>query len=183
MDDREIVKLLFSRNEDALREIKSKYGRYLFTIAGKVLRNDCEAQECENDVLLATWQSIPPNNPQDLRAYLGALMRRIALKRYDSNRTLKRGAGLTESAYEELEECCGSGEDFTNGLALKEALERFLRSLNKSNRIVFIQKYWFLLTVSEIAKERGMSENAVKVSLFRTREKLKEFLRKEGFIL
>ncbi|MBQ3841102.1 MAG: RNA polymerase subunit sigma-70, partial [Ruminiclostridium sp.] len=59
-------------------------------------------------------------------------------------------------------------------------LDRFLRSLDREKQLIFLKRYWYLRTVPEIAAEMHLGESKVKMSLHRTREKLREYLEKEG---
>ncbi len=180
MDDLKIVELFLSRNEDAIKESQRKYSRYCSYIASNILASDEDAEECVNDTLLRAWNSIPPAKPQNLKAYLGTITRNLALDRCDRNGAKKRSH--MELAFEELAEClpCPVSSDVIEGLALKTALNKFLSSLDTNKRIVFMQRYWYLSSVKDIAECVGLSENNVKVILLRLRAKLKKFLEKEG---
>ena len=77
MRDDEIIGLFFERNEDAVAEAKKGYEKYCKYIATNILRDAESADECFNDVLLAAWNSIPPQKPSNLGTYLGKLTREI----------------------------------------------------------------------------------------------------------
>ncbi len=49
--------------------------------------------------------------------------------------------------------------------------------------IIFIKRYWFLETIPEIADNTGKSKNYVTVHLHRSREKLKNYLKKKGLVI
>lgn len=181
MEDREIISMLNERDERAIVGIQEKYRSYCRFIAKSILDNDEDAEECLNNTYLAVWNSIPPNAPRDLRSYVGAVCRKTALKQLERRMAKKRGEGRAIIAFEELDGVLGEGGDAADEIALRDALQKFLRSLSKRSRIVFIQKYWYFRTVGEIAKDLAMSEESVKASLFRSREKLKNHLKKEGF--
>lgn len=180
MDDEKIIKLFFDRSESAIKETDKKYGRFCNYIANHILRNFEDAEECVNDTYLALWNLIPPNNPDDLRAYIGALARNTALNRYDFNNAAKRSA-ITDTVLDEFCECISSDEPpLIDEIFFKELINKFLASLDKRSRTVFMQRYWYLCSVKEISSLLGMSEANVKVTLHRTRNKLKEILEKEG---
>ena len=65
MDDKQIVKLYFERNEEGIRQTSLKYGVRLRKIANGILKNYEEAEECENDTYLQAWNLIPPNDPSE----------------------------------------------------------------------------------------------------------------------
>ena len=181
MDDKMIIALLSERDERAVIEIQQKYREYCLFIARNILENEEDAKECLNATLLGVWNSVPPNNPKGLRTYIGAVCRRTALKQIEKRMAEKRGGGRGEVALEELEEVLKCDPNSVDEIALRDMLQRFLRSLSKKSRIVFIQKYWYFQTIEEIAKDLGMSTDSVKSSLYRSREKLRKFMCKEGF--
>ena len=87
-------------------------------------------------------------------------------------------------ALEELSECISDGDgEIGERIALRVALDSFLGSLEKRTRVVFMQRYFYLCPIGEIAKRNGMKASAVTMLLFRTRKKLKEHLDKEGIEL
>ncbi len=183
MDDSKIIGLFNDRSEKAIEESQNLYGRFCHYIAYHILKNDSDAQECVNDAMLAAWNSIPPHKPSSLGAFLGKITRNIALNRYDYNNASKR-TGDTLAAMEEFFECIpDSSARFEEGVALTDSINRFLSSLDKTTRIVFLQRYWYLCSIDEIAKATKLKQTNVKVMLYRTRQKLKTHLEKEGFSL
>ena len=181
MDDKGIVDLFFERNENAIKETEKKYSRYCNYIAANILESKEDCEECVNDAYLRLWNSIPPNRPDSLKSYLGTVTRNLALDRHDRNNAAKR-KGATQLVYDEIAECIpdiGTAEP-TEELAVKNALNKFLGSLNSQKRIVFMQRYWYLSSVKSIAEKNGLTENNVKIMLMRLRAKLKKFLEKEG---
>ena len=181
MDDKQIVDLFFERNENAILETEKKYSRYVNYIAANILpiKEDCE--ECASDVYLRLWNSIPPAKPDSLKSYIGTVTRNLALDMHDKNTAQKR-KGEANLVYDEIAECIPATdtEEITESMALKSAINKFLGSLNQRKRIVFMQRYWYLSSVKEIAEKNGLTENNVKITLMRLRAKLKKFLEKEG---
>ena len=182
MDDLRIIELFFARDESAIAETAEKYGNYFFKIAHNVLNSPEDSEECVSDAYLRAWNSIPPNRPRSLRAFIGTIVRNLALDRYDKNNAEKRSG--TAIAIDELSECLPDGsrrESDTD--ELKNAINSFLESLPKQTRIIFMRRYWYLSSISEISKDMGMTEGAIKVLLHRTRKKFKAHLEKEGICL
>ena len=68
-------------------------------------------------------------------------------------------------------------------MMIREVLNRFLAGLPAETRKLFVRRYWYMSPIKEIAKDYGLSESKVAVTLFRTREKLKTAFEKEGIIL
>lgn len=181
MTDEHIVKLYLERDETALVETRSAYGRLLRSIAFNILHNDQDAEECENETCLRAWNSIPPHKPQRLCAYLCKIARRLALDRYDYNHAAKRGEALPLEELSEFLASAGCAEDRLTETAFAELINGFLDKSDLDTRVIFIQRFWFGYSIAEIAKKLGASESKVKTRISRTLKKLREYLKKEGY--
>ena len=185
MEDNEIVKLYWDRNEQAIKETASKYGRYCYTIAYNILLSKEDADESVNDTYMKTWECIPPHFPTILSTFIGKITRRISLNRWRSKNRIKRGGGQVALALEELDECIPAGNDVEQTVEHKELLLKindFLDSLPETERDLFVCRYWFLASVKELSEKFAFSESKIKSMLFRTREKLKGYLGEEGYL-
>ena len=180
MEDNKIIELYFARNEAAISETSCKYGHYCHAIAYNILFSEQDCQECLNDAYLHTWNCIPPARPHSLRAFLGKITRNLALNFLEKKNAQKRGGGEVTIILGELAECAASLDSFADELALSEIINKFLASLSAQSRKFFVGRYFYARSIKEIARMYGVSENKVTVSLFRTREKLREVLTKEG---
>ena len=185
MDDKEIIALYIRRDEKALEYTAEKYDSYCYAIALRILGSEEDAKECVNDALLAVWETIPPNHPEKLSLYLGRITKNISVNKLRAINAKKRGADYIRLCIDELSEAIPSADDPIALLESEElggALERFLRSVSAANRRIFISRYYYLESISEIASRFGMNENQVKLRLYRTREKLRKYLWKEGLL-
>ncbi|MFA7673440.1 MAG: sigma-70 family RNA polymerase sigma factor [Clostridia bacterium] len=183
MDDRQIVELYFKRSESAITETAGKYGRYCHYIAYNILHSEEDAEECVNDTYLKAWNCIPPHKPDMLSAFLGKITRNLSLNLYAKYTAQKRGLGQTALVLSELEECLSSSDNVEQAAdedALVDAIDRFLAVMPSETRKVFMRRYWYLSPVKEIADGYGISESKVKMTLFRTRKSLRQYLEKEG---
>ena len=182
MDDHQILMYFFNRDEAALTHTEAKYGKLCHSVAMNILGNREDSEECVNDTYLQAWNAIPPERPTLLGAYLCRITRNLAINRYRADRREKRGGGQTEAVLDELLECVAdSATPLADQVALREALNGFLRALPEPARTVFIQRYWYVRPVADIAAELGMSESRLKMILHRTRNRLRDHLDKEGF--
>ena len=185
MEDQKIVALLFERSEQGMTELIGKYGKLLYRIAGNILGNAQDAEECTSDTYLDVWNAIPPEQPISLGAYLARITRNLALDRYDYQHAEKRSSDLT-CAFEELEAVLPTAEraeDAADRLTLQQVLNDFLRAQTREARTYFIRRYWYGESISEIAAACRAGEGAVRVSLFRTRNRLRKALEKGGIAL
>ena len=184
MEDSRIVELYWQKNADAIKETDSKYGAYCFSIAENILHSKEDAEECVNDTWLKTWNAIPPQKPNKLQLFLAKITRNLSFNRYKAKAAEKRGGGEMPIVLDELAECVAGDATVEQSYAAKE-LERcigaFVRTLPEREGNVFVRRYFFTESVSQIAKLYGLTENHVMVILSRTRKKLKTQLIKEGF--
>ena len=186
MEDKNIIQLFFERSESAIAETATKYGKLCHTIAYNILYNEEDSEECVNVTYMKAWEVIPPQIPEKLAAFLGKITRNLAISKYRHNSSKKRGGGQVAYALEELAECIPDKNTTEQAISDKLFLEQmntFLEGLSAEKRKVFMQRYWYLRPISEIAEEFSMSESKVKMILHRTRNALKEVLEKEGIIL
>ena len=180
MEDHQILAALWSRDQSALNAVSAKYKGLYASILREILDDPQDVEECGNDTLMAVWNSIPPNRPDNLAAYLCTLARRIAIDRLRYHTRQKRGRGYAV-ALSELENClpdhkAGAQED---SLHIRKVLSQFLRELDPVTRVLFIRRYVWLESVENLAGRYRFSENAVSVRLYRARKKLKKVLEKE----
>ena len=183
MNDSKIIDLFFDRSEYAIAELSEKYYKICHKIAYNILGNDSDAQECVNDAYLGIWNSIPPEKPELLSAYVYKVTRNVALKKYRSNTALKRN-NRYDTALDEIEGCLPSGfsiENEINAEILSAEINGFLAATEKENRIAFIKRYWFGDEISAIANDLNTSKHNVTVRLSRTRKALKKHLIEKGF--
>lgn len=186
MEDSGIVELYWKRDQQAITETASKYGRYCHGIAYNILGSHEDAEESVNDTYKGAWDSIPPNRPAILSAYLGKLTRRISLKTLRSWNAQKRGSGEAVLALDEMMDCIPDGRSIDQQLKAKELakiLDDFLQKLPDDQRRVFIRRYWHFLSISEICEQFGFSKSKVESMLHRTRKKLLIRLKKEGVFI
>ena len=181
MDDISIIKLLQNRNESAISEIRSKYVRLCEYIAGNVLSQHEDVEECVNSACYEVWNSIPPAQPNDLKSYLCRIVRNIAINRLEYNSAAKRDSRYTVSL-EEISDCVPTNTDEEIVMSeLADTISRFLYAQDELQRRVFVRRYTYGDSVSEIAERYSLNEKTVATYLFRTRKKLKAYLKKEGY--
>lgn len=183
--DADVISLLMARDEMALSYVMSRYGRLLHQLATRITGSTADAEECVNDALLDLWNTVPPTEPPVLLSYISVLVRRRAIDRVRYNAAGRR-AGLTYySTLEELEECLPDGEDdrLLDSLVIRGCMADLLNGLHKTDREMFLMRYFRFLTNEEIARALGMRENAVATRLCRVRKKLREILTKNGINL
>lgn len=181
MNDDQIIQLFFTRNEDAIQQTANRYGGPLTRLSENIVQNREDAQECVNDTYLKAWNTMPPTKPLHLFAYLAKICRYIAFDRLDWNNAAKRH-GQIVALTQEMEECIPNswqGENVTD-FEVSTLVGNFLRKQTPENRMVFVRRYWYGDSISEIALRYEISENAVLMRLSRTRSKLAEYLKKEG---
>jgi RNA polymerase sigma-70 factor (ECF subfamily) len=184
MTDEGIVNLYWDRNEAAITETDLKYGRYCFSISYNILSNKEDSDECVNDTYNAAWNSMPPQRPVILSAFLGKIVRNISLNRYKEITAQKRGGNQMELILDELGEIVSDmpgPDDRVIQTQLVKAINEFLAGLPAEKRIMFVRRYWYADDIGAIAKRMGMSANNVSVEIRRIRLKLRGYLIERGF--
>ena len=182
MTDQELTELFLARSEEAVPALAAQYGPYCRTIAAQLLADHRDVDECLNDSWLAVWRAIPPARPEHFKGWLAAIVRNRALAMGRENS--RRPPTVDETALE-LASCLPPGNDPMGEAeynALAQAVDRFLRTQPKDVRIAFLRRYWYADTVEDTARRLGWSVSKTKSVLFRTRNRLREQLKKEGFL-
>lgn len=183
MEDDRIIELFQNRNQTAIKESDNKYGKTLKKISFGVLSNSEDSNECVNDTYLKAWNSIPPQKPNSLLAYLGRIVRNISINRWYEIKTQKRGG---DCLLIELSECIPSDDSVKDSIEereLSEVITVWLKSLPQDDRVLFMRRYWFGETLEVLANDCSVSPNKLAGRMFRLRKKLKATLEKEDISL
>ncbi len=184
MDDLHIVSLYIERNQQAINETDRKYGKLCFSIAKNILADTEDCRECINDTYLAVWNSIPPNNPDNFKAYISKVTRNTALKKLEFNNAGKRNTNMTV-LLDEINDI--AVDEFMlydiSSQELGALINKFLHSEKDDSRNVFIRRYWYCDSVADISRRYNFSESKVKSMLFQSRKRLEKLLRNEEIYL
>ena len=178
MEDSKIISLYNERNESAIKETKTKYGKLLNKISYEILRNAEDAEECVNSTYLNTWNAIPPTIPKSLCAFVCRIARNIAI-----NTLTKLSRQRAECIYDELEEIIGDNndpQDILEAHTLTANIDKYLDTLKSRNRQIFVMRYFYNMSMIAISDCFGISEQAVRSQLKRTRDGLRSFLKSNG---
>lgn len=183
MTDEEILTLYFDRSEEAITATQRKYGSCCRSLLTRLLGSPRDVEEILSDTWMKTWQSIPPNRPDNLKLYLAKIGRNLALNRLRDSHAARRGDG-TDAVLEELSEVLGgnSTEEAVDAKELSRAVNAFLRGLPRRDCDIFIRRCFYAESASEIADRYALRPNTVTVSLHRTRKKLRDYLTREGYL-
>ena len=185
MEDNQIIDLYWARDQRAIDETSGKYGGFLLQLAWNILRSHADAEECVNDTWHRAWNTMPPQRPASLRAYLVRLVRNLSIDRWRARKSQKRGEGL-EALVLELEDCVPavpSAEEETEARELSLTIDRWLDGLPREDRVLFVRRYWYGQRLDELSGQLGWSPNRVSQRLLRLRTGLKRYLEREGVVL
>lgn len=185
MEDKKIIELFFQRSENAIAELQTKYGAISNKTAYNILGNQQDAEECVNDSYLAVWNAVPPKSPNPLLAFLLKIVRNISINRCTYNARQKRNQQYWDCV-DELDYCLASSETTESqieAIELTNYIELFIDSLSKTNRLIFIRRYWYVDSYETLSKMTGLRENAIRTRLSRMRKDLAIFLQKRGVAL
>lgn len=182
MEDNQIIDLFFERSEKAITELSSKYNTICLKTALNIIGNYEDSEECVNDAYLEIWDLIPPHRPNPLLSFLLRLVRNISVNRYKYIHAKKR-TGNYQECIDEFEGFISTNETPEDSYIAKEIskhIDEFLDNMNKRNRLLFVRRYWYMDSYSDIAKITGMREGAIRTRLSRQRELLKQYLLERG---
>lgn len=185
LEDQKIIALYWKRSEQAIQETDRKYGGYCYTIAEGIIKCPEDAQEVVSDTYFAAWNTIPPQRPHILKAFLARITRNLSIDRWNSQKAGKRGGGEIPLALEELSECIPSSSSVEREFDAKElekAIDCFARSLGALEQRVFLCRYWYLEPIDKVAERFGCSHSKITSMLHRTRKKLRKYLEQEGLL-
>ncbi len=184
MTDERIVELYWNRDESAVAETQSKYGRYLTKIAYNILTDMEDSLESVNDTYMHAWKSIPPHRPSVLASYLAKITRRVAIDILRRKSRDKRIPSEYTFSLSELEECISDTKQVEQQIEAEElgkAIGAYLKTISADARRLFVGRYFYLDSLKDVARYCGMSEAKAKSMLYRTRCGLKAYLEQEGY--
>ncbi len=184
MDDNKIIGLFESRNQLAIGAVSDKYGDYCMKISMNILGNTSDSEENVNDTYMQVWNSIPPQKPHSLMAYIARIARNLAINKVRHNKAQKRSASESDLSLSELDDCTPSGVSVENEAEVKmlsRHISDFLYTQKEDVRKVFVRRYFYCDSIEDIAESFGFSISKVKSILMRTRDKLSTYLQKEGY--
>lgn len=181
-----IVDLFLERDEKAIHNSREKYGKRLNLLSSRIVKDKQAAEECENDTYMKAWNSIPPNEPREyLYPFLAQITRRLSLNYCRDKQRLKRNAHICELSME-MEACIpdpNDGECKVRDIELKQTINGFLATLSEEKRNIFLRRYWYCDSITEIAEIFEISESKAKTTLFRIRNLFRTYLKKEGYTI
>ena len=183
MEDDQVIDLYWMRSEDAITETAAKYGGFCFALAWNLLERREDAEECVNDTWHAAWNAMPPQRPARLRAWLGRVVRNLALDRWHRDHARKRDGGIPV-LLDELAECIPSPRTVEARLEAAEltgAVDRWLGSLDRQDRVLFLRRYWNGTALKDLASQTGTTPDRLAHRMARLRRSLKDALEEEGF--
>lgn len=182
MTDEALIQLFWDRRSGAVEALEARYGPYCRAVAGNLLLDSWDVEECVNDCWLAVWKAIPPARPEHFKGWLAAIVRNRALAKGRENG--HRPETVDEAALE-LAACLPQAEDAHDALSARElggAVSRFLSAQKPDRRAAFLRRYWYSQSVEETARAMGWSVSKTKSVLFRLRNSLWDYLCKEGYV-
>lgn len=185
MEDSQIIDLYWARDQQAISASEEKYGRLCWTMAQNIVASPEDAEECVNDTWHRAWITMPPQRPGSLRAYFCRIVRNLSIDCWRRKKRRKRDEGL-EILLGELEDCLPSAGDPASLTEQKEVaacVDRWLETLSREDRILFLRRYWYGDSVGELAQLNRRTPNDMAQKLRRLRLRLKAALEKEGICI
>ena len=180
LSDDEIIALYWARNENAIKHTDDKYRAYLLKIANNILKDMQDSEECLNDTYLSAWNTIPPERPYLLKAFLAAIIRNQSLMVGRRQKAQKRAAMSQAVSLSELEDVLADVRETDDAHMLAMVIESYIASLDKDQRYIFLGRYYFGKSIDDIASEMGVSRSKVTKQIAYIKQTLREKLQEEG---
>ena len=184
IDDAGIVGLYLQRDERATRVTEKKYRGFILSICNGILQQKEDSEECLDAVLLKLWNTIPPQIPEDLKAYVARLARTTAIDLLKSGKRKKRDLG-TVDPLDDYADFLVSDENGTDGVLpgeLTDLINQFLQGLSERDRVCFVKRFYFCYPVDEIARQTHLSKSSVYFILDKAKKQLETILTEKGYL-
>lgn len=182
MKDEAIVQLFWQRSHEAISHTQKNYGGLIHSVCTGILEDARDAEEASSDTYLRLWNSIPPNRPENLKAYAVRVSRNAALDLLRTKKRKKRDI-RREILFSELDRCLPDNRDLSERLEEQELaamINAYLRTLDPVSRSMFIRRYYLMEELDVLSARYGIKKQAVSARLYRIRKGLRAFLEKEG---
>ena len=183
LSDEQIIDLYFAREERAITETDNKYRGYLHTVANNILANEQDAEECLQDTYLRTWNTIPPERPSVFHAFLAKITRNLSLNRYDMRKRKGRIPAEAICPMDEVQDFLpdpNGPDDDTLSESVRRIVMTYLEQTTKRRMYVFVARFFYSYTVSQIAGRLGCSTSTVNKELAEIKRELRACFEKEG---
>ena len=180
LSDDKIIALYWDRNENAIKHTDDKYRAYLLKIANNILKDMQDSEECLNDTYLSAWNTIPPERPYLLKAYLASIIRNLSLRVCRKQNAQKRKSQSQAVSLSELEDVLADCHETENARMLAITIEKFIASLDQEQRYIFLSRYYFGKPIDDVASEMGVSRSKVSKQIAHIKQALREKLAEEG---
>lgn len=186
MTDNEYLKIYEKDPYKAQTALFYEYFNYVYAIIYNKLRS-CgireDIEECVEDVFSSVFISYDHNRSfnGDMKGFIAVIANRTAIQMY---RRLMRHKDVYYAENEDAEiadtECI---EENTERSILKDTLLKLIKGLGEPDSDIIIQKFYYNMNSSEIAKKHSMSPSLVRMRCSRALKKLRKRLADEGYDL
>ncbi|MCM8569175.1 RNA polymerase sigma factor [Gramella jeungdoensis] len=178
--DQQLIDKILSGDSSAFGELVDRYQNFVFTIAIRMLKVTEEAEEVAQDSFIKAFDSLSGfRGEAKFSTWLYRIVYHKALDRIKKNKR--------EQTYEIIEEITDDSLDhIENGLEYMLSEERSqvinncIKMLPEEEAAIISLYYFEEQSVKEIAEVTNLTEDNIKIKLYRSRKKLFSLL--EGYI-
>lgn len=181
MNESNLIDELKKKNQEALTEVLNIYGKQIYSVAYMELKSHTLSEECLNEVLIKVWVNIDRYNYErsQFKNWILTIAKYTAI---DILRKEKKHFTVKNDEAEDIEDGTGINAIEDKVLTLEEVkkVHETINSFSKIDRCIFLDRFFVGKEVKEIAKELGVTPNAVSIRINKGRKKLRELLRGEN---
>jgi RNA polymerase sigma factor (sigma-70 family) len=183
LSDEALVAQIARGDEQALGAFYDRFGRTVFSLALRVVRNAQVAEEATQEAFLAVWRSADEYRASrgSARTWLLTIAHRRAVDRvrYEQRR-VAANEPLDDTTQAKIRETLPSAEDEAWVAFERERLVRALAQIPDAERELIELAYFDGYTQSQLAERLGLPLGTVKRRTFTGLRRLRELLEAEG---
>ena len=170
--DQELIDLVLNGNTNAFGELVDRYQNYVFTIAIRIIKVREEAEEIAQDSLIKAFDSLASfRGESKFSTWLYRIVYHKSLDRLKKNsrsKTFEIIEDITEDKLVEIE----NGLEFMLSKERTERIRECIAKLPADDAAIITLFYFEEQSVKEISQITDLTEDNIKIKLYRSRKKL-----------
>lgn len=178
--DQHLIEEVLAGNTAVFGELVDRYQQYVFTIAIRITKNKEEAEEVAQDSFIKAYDSLSGYRGEaKFSSWLYRIVYHKALDRIKANNR-KRHFEIVDDVTKDTLDLVENGLDYLMAQERKEMIKNCIDALPPDEAAIISMYYFDDLSIKEVAFSTGLSEDNIKIKLYRSRKilfsKLKNYI-------
>ena len=171
-NDQDLIDLTLNGDTKAFGELVDRYQNFVFTIAIKLLKVTEEAEEVAQDSFIKAYDSLAGfRGDSKFSTWLYRIVYHKSLDRLKSNKR-HQTYELLEEITEDSQDAIENGLEFLLSTERTEIIKNCIAELPEEDSVIISLYYFEELSVKEISKITDLTDDNIKIKLYRSRKKL-----------